>query len=190
MRAARRRKALRMASREPESPGSCGGGAARTRGRLCECTDHLRRCASQCTSSWHAARHERVLLDHVRGGPSDGCVQAHVGASEAPLGSGWEGLLSSPVSSRRYSNPNPACSLAGGGKARARLTPMFPFDYDSGSESDDACPRVVPDRDYEVAILMQQAESAHFGSERREPAGDAEFAQHFAGEVRPRTSPA
>jgi len=77
-----------------------------------------------------------------------------------------------------------------GGKARARLTPMFPVDYDSGSESDDACPRVVPDRDYEVAILMQQAESAHFGSERREPAGDAEFAQHFAGEVRPRTSPA
>ena len=59
--------APRMASREPESPISCGGGAARTRGRLCECTDHLRRRASQCTSSWHAARHVRVS-----GGPAWG----------------------------------------------------------------------------------------------------------------------
>ena len=53
----------RMASREPESPVSCGGAAARTRSRLCECSDHLRHCASQCTSRGHAARHERVLLD-------------------------------------------------------------------------------------------------------------------------------
>ena len=59
--------APRMASREPESAISCGGGAARTRSRLCECSDHLRRCASQCTSSWHAARHVRVS-----GGPAWG----------------------------------------------------------------------------------------------------------------------
>ena len=59
--------APRMARREPESPVSCVAAAARTCSRVCQCPDHLRRRASQCTSRRHAARHERALLDHVRG---------------------------------------------------------------------------------------------------------------------------
>jgi hypothetical protein len=47
----------------------------------------------RCPSIWHAARRERVLLDQVRRDSSEDCRE-HVGASEAPLGSGWEGLLS------------------------------------------------------------------------------------------------
>ena len=86
--------APRKASRAPGAPVSCVAAAARTCSRVRQCPDHLRRRASQCTSRGHAARHERALLDPVRGGSSDGCVQAHVGASEALLGSGWEGPLS------------------------------------------------------------------------------------------------
>ena len=83
---------------------------------------------------------------------------------------------------------SPAHSLTGGGKARASPAPMVPDDDGSDSESDNPCPLALRG-DYEVAISMQQSESAHFGSERREPVGDKEFAQRFASEVRPRTPP-
>ena len=81
--------APRMARREPESPVSCVAAAARTCSRVRQCPDHLRRRASQCTSSWHAARHDRVLLDQ-RPRADSLLVCRPVGVSKRWLGrAGW-----------------------------------------------------------------------------------------------------
>jgi hypothetical protein len=84
--------ALEQLGSRAEAPLSCAGTAARARSRVSECSDRLRPRPRRCPSIWHAARRERVLLDQVRRDSSEDCRE-HVGASEAPLGSGWEGLL-------------------------------------------------------------------------------------------------
>ena len=81
--------APRMARREPESPVSCVAAAARTCSRVCQCPDHLRRRASQCTSRGHAARQERALLDQ-RARADSLRVGRPVGVSKRWLGrAGW-----------------------------------------------------------------------------------------------------